>query len=210
MDQECPFRELCQAWKLPEGQLAGPGECRWNCSGEHPCAAGETCAPTLHDGQLLDAVNVALACAPETPAQGCEGLECHQCAPEHMGRSFCVEDVVYGCFLALHPVCGLTCQALQFEDCGSFGCRETALGASCVEGVFGPDWCTEFDCADCGPSGEPGSLFCDGNEVVACTSLPMHDELCTGTCACEQICRRKVVASCDGKCVESGGAHCEP
>jgi hypothetical protein len=207
-DEECPSHEVCKNWTLSGGQPAGPGECRWSCNGDHPCASGESCAPALHDGQPMDSVNVALACVDNTPAEGCEGLECQQCTPEQLGRTYCDGNNVAGCFFAFHSLCGLTCQAVEVEVCGAAGCEETAQGASCIDEVFGPDWCTEFDCADCGPAGQPGAVFCDGNELVACRSLSMSDNLCVGTCICEQICRRMVVATCADQCLNEGNAHC--
>jgi hypothetical protein len=209
-DADCLSNELCQSWTLAGGEPAGPGECRWSCGGDHPCAPGETCAPTLHDGRPLDTVHAALTCVAETPPGGCEGLDCRQCGPEQVGRSYCEENGVAGCFLALHPVCGLTCRELRFEDCGAVDCVETDKGARCAEGVFQVGPCDERDCAACGPPGKAGGVFCDGNEVVACTSLPAWDALCPGACECEEICLREVVAACDGACVETGGARCQP
>ena len=208
IDDDCPLHELCRSWTLAAaGEVAGPKECRRTCVGAYVCATGEVCEATPHDGRLLDATNVALACLPETSPAGCEGLTCRSCGAERVGVAFCDGAEVKGCFVALHETCGVTCLTVPIQQCGTADCVESADGAQCPQWVFS-SWCLEFDCNACGASGTSGSVFCSGDEVVACRAVPVHGDQCNGQCTCDEICVRDVIESCAGPCSEEGGAHC--
>jgi len=209
-DEDCPRGELCRAWSGPDGAEGGPGECRRACDGTFPCADGERCAPTLHDGLPLDATNVALACQSADPEEGCEACGCAGSGVASLGRTRCEDDTVRGCFLALHPTCGLVCHDLLVEVCDDRPCVAGADGAVCQPGRGGPEPCATFPCGACEPAA-PGATACDGDAVVACVTLPTWDGLCLGPCECDRLCRRDVLASCPNGCVEDdAGARCVP
>jgi len=219
-DTDCEPGEICQSWKLTDGEVAGPRECRYVCSGDHPCSTGEICGPILHDGRPLEAMNVGQACVDEDPPAGCENMSCQQCATAEVGQTVCVDHRVEGCWVALHPQCGLTCQQVQVENCCETEpdvpcspepalCEQSEIGARCTPTYWGTGWCEEFPCSECGAGSTPGTAFCDGNELVVCNALTLDDWHCNDNpCSCDQICVRQVTATCDNGCSDDGGAHC--
>jgi hypothetical protein len=147
-------------------------------------------------------------CIPEEPPEGCPSQGCSNCDRDQLGKTFCnSEDNVQGCFLALHPVCGLTCRSVVIQDCAETGCESIPDGAKCVD--YGWDaWCLEFSCEACGADGSESGYFCDGDDLVACVSLGMVEGHCPVECTCEMICQTEVMETCPDGCSEDGGAHC--
>lgn len=197
-DVECGRGEVCHSWTLASGTHAGPGECRHACEGAVPCAAGEDCAPALHDGAVLDPTNATRACLPDPLPPVCAALGCAACGPDRVGRTWCGEDGVQGCFLAVHPECGLVCHAVLLAECPAPACEEGADGARCA--VFGGDPCGEHPCAGCPDGAAPGEPACAGATVVVCATLAARDELCGGACACDRWCAPVPVETCPAGC----------
>ncbi|NOZ87392.1 MAG: hypothetical protein GXP49_14200 [Deltaproteobacteria bacterium] len=207
-DQDCPQNELCLGW-LVDKDMAGPMECRHECEGDYPCAPGEICELALHDVRDLFDMNTARLCMPKSPPAGCEGYACQNCPADRLGMTFCSGKYVHACMIGLHPLCGLTCKLVSLQDCDQDGeCEDVQGGARCI-GFGKNDWCKEYDCGNCGTS--PGSFSCDGQDVAACESVGITDDMCpAGRCDCKEICIRTVISTCTGKCDLEGGAHCEP
>lgn len=118
-----------------------------------------------------------------------------------------------GCYLGLHPVCGVTCRSLAVVDCGKLGCMEAGGVAACGQLDDMPidvDLCGMFPCSIC-PDG-PGSFFCSGNDVAMCAALPITTATCGKPCGCAQLCVVEPVQSCS-RCATTnavGGAACIP
>ena len=128
----------------------------------------------------------------DTPEPECEGLACTDCQFDRIGLSFCGTEGMYGCFMALHGQCGVTCRQVLIETCPGESCVDTDQGAQCL--IFS-SWCEGFSCDGC-PDDQAGCVFCDGEDLVACTAMNVHEDMCPGTCACDRICHREVVGSC--------------
>jgi hypothetical protein len=144
-------------------------------------------------------------CLPEDPVEGCGRIGCRDCSKEMLKKTFCnsAADEVHACMIALHPDCGLTCRYVTLQNCEESDCMEFKGGAKCAE--FGWNtWCTDNDCAVC-VSG-PGSSYCDGDDLYACTSVPVLPEHCPGAgCDCDEICWSELLTSCEHGCVQEDG-----
>jgi hypothetical protein len=212
-DADCPLGELCPAWQLEDGTAAGPRRCRHDCTDRSlACAQAEICEPAPLDGRALSQVYIGWVCAPEQPLIGCEKQNCRQC--EQAGGTFCdpSEAEVLGCFLAVHPDCGLTCTIVSVARCDGEKsyCMDISGGAVCSIYQVDGDICSAFPCDTC-PGDGPGSLFCEANAVTTCASLAVEPGMCTtDACSCDQACTRVVVEACPGACSSDGGAHCVP
>jgi hypothetical protein len=200
-DGDCPSDEVCESWTV-DGAPAGPRQCRRTCPGSYPCADGEVCETAPHDLQALQDLSVARMCISATPAAGCENQGCHECTD--LGSTYCDGNKVRGCFLAIHPQCGLTCRSLTVTDCDQLGCVVKDGAAQCGTAALYMGPCVDMDCAKCGV-GLPGSFFCDGNSLAVCVALPTTHVSCNGECNCSQICVPEVVATCVS-CTQSADA----
>jgi hypothetical protein len=198
---DCPDGEICQSWSLDNDQLIGPQECRRQCSEDPACAAGETCKLILQDGRKLDLANLEFACISKTPLDGCADVGCDNCLNNHIGKTYCHELNVYGCFLALHPQCGLSCHTVEVENCLGQGCLTSENGAECISSSV-QNICLDFDCSACSAPLGIGEFSCVDNKVTACTTLHSNHPVCS------EICHLEIIEECSGSCVDSGGSHC--
>jgi len=203
-DAGCPLAEICAAWSLDDGVIMGPQECRRACPDDYPCADGESCGLVAHDAVLLDALHVTRACLATPPTVDCAGASCAACLATDLGRSFCDGTHVLGCFLALSPSCGVSCDVLDLEDCVDEVCEDEAAGAACRgNGVPNGDPCGEHPCAACPAGAAPGEVVCVGDEVVRCLAVPVVDQ------SCSEACEVTTTPCSQGyHCVADGGAHC--
>ncbi|MBN2494312.1 MAG: hypothetical protein JXR96_06975 [Deltaproteobacteria bacterium] len=203
-DADCPRGEICHAWRLEGGELAGPRECRQDCAEQAPCAEGERCEVVLHDGFDLDLMHTAPACVDEQAISGCEGLNCSSCGLEWIGRPYCAGSDIEACFVSLDPFCGLVCQPVLLFECGIAGCVQSGEGVECGEPVDGPSPCQDYPCDACPEPSDPAKAVCDGDVLVACTSMPWAADD-----GCDRICMplRNPCAE-DMVCSQEGGAHC--
>jgi len=211
-DSDCPHAEICQAWQDPQGTPSGPGKCRHDCtSQELPCASSEACEPVPSDGRRLSEMHIGWACVPEEPIPGCEGRDCRQC--KQVGSTFCDEEegAVLGCFLAVHPTCGLTCSVIEVEACTAQDsvCEPLVGGARCTFPEYDGDICGLHPCEAC--PAVPGSLYCRDDDLWTCASVSVLPEMCpAGPCTCTQVCIPTLSQECPGSCSMDGGAHCGP
>ena len=206
-DDDCPLSEVCVAWTWTDGTLHGPQQCRRVCPAAYPCAAAERCQLVAHDGLQLQQLDVVRACVSETPIQGCEGFGCSTCDEQQLGATFCDGHVLRGCFLALQPLCGVTCESIAVQDCSTGACEVVDTGARCKD-PNGPNGnpCVDYDCNACNDRLQPDGSVCDGRQVLECPALPFP-----GT-DCDHICEILSHACPDGwTCNETdGGAACVP
>lgn len=201
-DSECLFNEVCQSWSGEGGKAAGPGQCRRSCTTSIPCAEGESCELTPHDGQPLASMALLRACIPPTPAEGCPEVGCKACTEEQVGKVFCGGVTIMGCFITLNDRCGLTCELVTLQDCYPGQCDATGAAVEC-KGIYGIDLCTEYPCSECAQSLAPGGSVCDGDQVVGCATLPYPGEVC------DQICKPQSTPCPAGMtCRDEDGAHC--
>lgn len=198
-DAECPPNEACHAWTDDQAQPQGPRTCRRVCPPSAACAEGETCALAPRDGQALKTLQVARLCLPSTPPSGCEQTGCDGCTLDELNRMFCDGDSLAGCFLALHPTCGLSCTRAVIQGCGKDKCIADAGVAHCAV-PMGLDPCLQFSCAGCPPQG----FTCSGTAIVACEAVAV------GEVDCPAYCRRREVRQCAQACTADGGVHCAP
>ena len=211
-DTDCPRAEICQAWLDQQETPAGPEECRHDCTDQElPCANGEVCEPVPADGRRLSEMHIGWACVPEEPIPGCEGRDCRQC--KQVGATFCdeAEEAVLGCFLSVHPICGLTCSVISVEVCSQEEnvCEPVEGGARCTVPEYDGDICGFHPCSECPAS--PGSLYCQDDDLSTCASVSVTPQMCSAVpCECTQVCIPTVVESCPGTCSPDGGAHCAP
>lgn len=212
-DTDCPTGEACQAWTLEDGTQAGPRECRHACPDrDRTCAQGEVCQPAPLDGRALGDVHIGWLCLPEQPPAGCEDLSCRDC--ERAGGSYCdpTGEIVLGCFLAVHPACGLSCNLIEMQRCEDPGshCEASAEGAWCTDSQVDGDICSQYPCALC-PGDGPGDLVCDADAVQTCATVVVTADMCEqAPCSCEQACTQVVVETCPEGCSMDNGAHCLP
>lgn len=212
-DADCPLGELCQAWQLEDGTQAGPQQCRHDCADRsRVCAQAEICEPAPLDGRALSQVHIGWVCTPEQPLAGCQEQNCRRC--EQAGGTFCnpSETEVLGCFLAVHPECGLTCAIVSVARCEEENshCMVMSGGAICSIYQVDGDICSAFPCEAC-PGEGPGSLFCEANAVTTCAAVSVEPGMCeSGHCSCDQACTRVELEACPASCSPDGGAHCLP
>jgi hypothetical protein len=208
--RQCPYGESCHVWKAPDGQPAGPGECRRLCPHDYACDGSDICRLSVHDGASLTALNITRLCLSDPAEPGCENLECLECESSQLSKTFCDGNLVRGCFFALDQRCGLTCRSTVIVDCGPTGCLPIEGGAKCAEYGWG-EWCDDYSCSLCGSPENINSLFCDGDSIAMCSSIDLVDEHCPGAgCDCDQICMTQPLVSCANGCSQEGGAHCLP
>ena len=115
------------------------------------------------------------------------------------------------CFLAVHPLCGLTCRQAKVEDCSEDEslCELIEGGARCTLSSYDGDICAKFPCDEC--SGDPGSFTCAGKGVMACAKTSVSPNMCnSGPCSCTEACIYTEIETCSGACSEENGAHCVP
>lgn len=211
-DADCPRNETCQAWLDAQGLLAGPGQCRHDCvDKEFPCAQGEVCEPVPSDGRSLSEMHVAWVCVSEESLQECTENDCRQC--EQVGGTFCDDEhgSVMGCFLSVHPVCGLSCTVVPVEVCSYEGsvCELVEGGAHCTISEYDGDICGSYPCSDC--PAQPGSLYCRDDDLSTCATVSVAPMMCADAeCSCSEACIPLSVLSCVESCSMLGGAHCLP
>lgn len=205
-DGDCGTGEICYSWSTPEHGNLGPGICRRECALANPCATGENCELALHGGAPMAELNVAYMCLPEVSIVGCEDKRCSTCTQAQLGGSWCGESEIQGCFFALHPLCGLSCQVNTILDCDPLDCIQNPFGPTC-EGVDGPDGGTgtyyEINCDMCPQGVAPGESACAGNSIETCW---MANEWCPD---CDDICYLEIIDCPAGwTCDDENGAVC--
>lgn len=203
-DSDCSATEQCQSWTLEDAIMSGSRSCRRVCEGGLSCAEGEVCELTPHDGMSLETLNVTQLCVSYPPTEVCASQGCAECGPDILGKTYCNGNQLLGCFIALHPECGITCELVLVSDCGPDGCRGDVGDADCTTGAASP--CSERACENvCGPAGiGPGENTCVAEQFATCLSLPFNTGECKDACQlATQACPEPSV------CVDDGVPTCE-
>jgi hypothetical protein len=201
-NDDCPKGEVCQAWSMENGSIGGPKTCRRDCSSGFSCASTEVCKLALQDGTLLADLNVARMCTTEAPLEGCKNDGCLDCEISQLGQTFCEDKGIHGCFLGIHPVCGLTCSSSVVQACGYAGCMDSG-GSTCNSQPI-VDPCVEFSCSACPNPGVPMEHQCENSHrVVGCLVAAFAGDSCNSIC-------QTVSWECSepSSCVEENAAHC--
>lgn len=201
-DADCPRTEACHAWSSG-GVAMGPGECRVMCAEEYPCAAGEICEMTLHDGAPMEDLVADRLCLSEAALPGCEEKRCDGCGGRDPGVAFCDGTEITGCFFSLHPACGLACEATPMEQCSPGICVDGDTPYCDPEPGVDGNACDWFNCAACEETYGVNGAGCEENTVVTCWSMPSYDP------ACDRLCWQTYEECPEGTyCEESDGPVC--
>jgi hypothetical protein len=140
-------------------------------------------------------------CMPETPAPGCEHINCLACDSELVGKTYCDGTRMMGCFLALDTLCGLGCEAVALAECEPAACEGEPGEAECGGRSDNPCW--QRHCDPCGAllANESG---CHANSLASCMSLPLAEG------ECKDVCALSTVACPVGQtCVDDAGPTCQ-
>ncbi len=204
-DSDCLRNEMCHSWGGETGEVSGSQQCRRDCAGGFPCAAGEKCSLVPHDGAELADIELANLCVADPPQTSCAGLDCSECVPEQMGKTYCDGRTLMGCFFTLHEVCGLVCRTGMIVDCGDDGCGSSPEGADCNSIIGDVHHCAARDCTACAGGPAPDESVCVGDEVHTCMALPYAQEPCDTVCVL-------TTQSCtsSGGCLDVDEPHCSP
>jgi len=147
-------------------------------------------------------VHVETACISSRPEPGCATVGCSVCESPPYGSTVCnTHNAVEGCFIALDPLCGIYCRAIEIEPCGESTCIEETAGAHCETSRTDPfeQWCSLYSCDETCTANPPAAASCDDGEAHACVRMALPERACTSdeTCTCDALCRPLTLGSCD-------------
>ncbi len=158
--------------------------CSRSCVAGFPCAPGETCTYSLHDGDPATALNITQLCTQDVADGPCVLWRCTGCEGLAIGETHCEGGQAVACLLGVHPTCGVSCQ-------------KAVVASDCDSGEQPPELCSLYPCHTCGAGIDQSGAMCVGSDIVSCFYA---EPMTTGTC--DVYCTERTLVSCPNGCEE--------